>query len=178
MDQKFKVMASKSLYAGRYIELVEEELELPNGTLITRPVVKHNGAVVILPQDGDGSLLLVKQYRHAPRATLLEFPAGTLEVGEAPAPCAKREIKEEVGYEASEWEDLGILYPAPGFCNEIQYCFFAKGLSPNKEEGDEDEVIEVVRMTVPQVEDAIRKGEMCDAKSLAVFMRARVKGLL
>lgn len=126
----------------------------------------------------DGALLMLKQYRHALRSSIFELPAGTLEAGEDPVVCAQREVREETGFGAKSIESLGIIHPAPGFCNEIQHLFFAKDLYLDPAPQDEDEVIEVVPMELSEVEQRILVGEITDAKTLAALYRAKLKGLL
>ena len=110
--------------------------------------------------------------------TLLEFPAGTLEPGEAPLECAKRELIEETGYRAEHWRALGITYPSPGYCDEQQHLFMATGLVPEHAAADEDEILEVKRLTVQEVERAIADGALVDAKSIAAYARAKLQGVL
>jgi ADP-ribose pyrophosphatase len=101
-----------------------------------------------------------------------------LEKGELPLACAKRELIEEVGHQANEMIDLGLLYPAPGFCDEIQHCFLARELTTAAQELDEDELIEVEQLTVNELEEAILKGTLCDSKTIALLTRARLRHLL
>jgi ADP-ribose pyrophosphatase len=109
-----EVLSSNVLHRYRIFAIVEQELRLPSGRTVVRQVVNHPGAVVIIPQLEDGRLVLIEQYRFAVGETLLEFPAGTLEPGEAPLDCAKRELIEETGYRADHWRALGITYlPTP-----------------------------------------------------------------
>ncbi len=177
MRKNIELIQTRSVYTGKVFSVSLDEVRLPGGGIVERAVVEHPGAVVILPQLEDGMLLLTYQYRHAVRDTLYEFPAGTLEAGETPRECAEREIKEEVGHRATKWVELGSLYPAPGFCNEKQHCFFASGLFPEVVSGDEDEIIEVKKMSVDEVQKLIIDGQMVDAKSIAIFFRAKVRGL-
>jgi ADP-ribose pyrophosphatase len=121
-------------------------------------VVKHPGAVVIIAQLEDGRLMLIERSRFAVGETLLEFPVGTLEPGEAPLTCARRELSEETGYRADHWRALGIMYPSPGYCDEKHYLFVTTRLGPEHAAGDEDEIIEVKRLTVQEVEGAIADG--------------------
>ena len=166
------------LKQGRTFRFVEQEILRPDGRIATIDKVEHPGAVVILPVDQDGQVILLKQFRPALMQTIYEFPAGTLEPGEPPGLCARRELAEEIGKAAARWEDLGLLYPAPGFCDEVQHCYFASGLSDARGEMDEDEMIEPVRMTVAEIEAAMAGGEIRDGKSLAIFWRARLAGLI
>ena len=178
MENPVRVISSKLIYKGRTFDLVERELQYPNGKLFKRAIVEHSGAVVFIPQCQDGSLLLVRQYRAALSCTILEFPAGTLEQGEDPLECAKRESAEEVGHSAAEWLGLGAIYPSPGICSEVQHCYLARELATCQLEGDEDELIQVEKFSVKEVEDLILNGGLVDAKSLAIFTLARFKGFL
>lgn len=157
---------------------VDEERYQGDAGEFTRYSVRHPGAAVFLPVTSDGKLLLVKQYRASIGVSLLEAPAGTLDPNESPLECAKREIQEEVDMKAEEWTDLGELYPAPGFCDEKQYLFLAKGLSPSSLPGDEDEDIEVVEISASEVEQAIAEGAILDGKTIALFARAKWRSLI
>jgi len=126
----------------------------------------------------DGRILFIEQYRHSLRKTILELPAGTLEIGEAPFVCAQREITEEVGMQASEWHSLGELYPAPGFSDEKQYLFVGRGLSECRGTPDEDEIIKVVSLSLTEVDECVLSGRLCDAKSISLVTKARLMGLL
>lgn len=165
-------------FAGRIFSVVQVEQVLPNGQIAQRDLVRHPGAVVMLPQTSSGRLLLVRQYRAAIDKQLLEFPAGTLEVGEEPLDCAQRELQEEVKFRAQIWQSLGILYPAPGFCDELQHLFYATGLVAASLPCDDDEHISVEEYSVSQVEAAITDGALCDSKSIAIFYRAKLSGVL
>jgi ADP-ribose pyrophosphatase len=170
-----KIIDSSTAYKGNYITVAEETVELPSGKQLIRGCVKHKGAVVIIPYLDENTFLLVRQYRVPIRAWLLEFPAGTLEVGEPPLECAKRELIEETGYEAKTWISIGIQYPAPGFCDEVQHIFVAKDLSPKTAEKDEDEIIEVVAVGVGEFKGMVRLGEIADAKTVCVWARMQAK---
>lgn len=176
MGKKFKVLRSEVVYQGPAFDVRHDRLEIAPGQEIVRSVVVHPGAVVIVPKTASGKLLLINQYRHPVGATVLEFPAGTLEAGEKPLTAAKREIREETGYAANRWQEMGILYPTPGFCDEVQYLFVAEDLTHSPAKGDEDEVIEVVELTSAEVEKRIDAGELIDAKSISAFTKAKIKG--
>ena len=173
-----EVLSTKILQRYRIFAIVEQALRLPSGRTVVRQVVQHPGAVVIIPQLADGRLILIAQYRFAVRETLLEFPAGTLESGEAPLECARRELIEETGYRAEHWRALGVTYPLPGYCDEQQHLFMATGLVPEHAAADEDEIIEVKGLTVQEVERAIAEGTLVDAKSIAAYARAKLQGVL
>ena len=173
-----EALSAHVLHRYRIFAIAEQALRLPSGRAAVRQVVQRPGAVVIIPQLEDGRLMLIAQYRFAVGATLLEFPAGTLEPGEAPLDCARRELIEETGYRADHWRALGILYPSPGYCDEKQYLFVVTGLAPEHAAGDDDEMIEVKRLTVQEVERIIADGALVDAKSSAAYARAKLQGVL
>src|SRR5689334_11803161 len=106
-------LKTKLIKQGRTFRFVEQEVERPDGRRVTVDKVEHPGAVVILPKDNDGRLVLLRQFRPALGQIIYEFPAGTLEKGEPPARCAERELAEEIGKKAARWEPLGTLLPAP-----------------------------------------------------------------
>jgi len=166
------------VYSGRKLSITREEISFPTGKIVSRDIVRHPGAVVIIPQQADEAFLLLRQFRFALGCEILEFPAGTLELHEPPLNCAQREIREEVKHSATNWTPLGEFYPAPGFCDEIQHGFLARNLSLAPKEQDEDEVFSVVKMTRIEVEKAILSGALRDNKSIAVFYRAILLGLI
>jgi ADP-ribose pyrophosphatase len=178
MNTEVRILESTLLVQGKKFDVVREKIRTPNGKTTERETVIHPGAAVFLPQLSNGDLVLVRQYRHALRRTQLEIPAGTLDPGEDGITCARREIREETGYEAREWLDVGIMYPAPGFCNEVHHCFIARDLVPAAQNLDDDEIIQVERMSIPSFQAAVASGEIVDAKTIALFYRAKLKGLL
>lgn len=178
MNNKYQKLSSESVFNGLVFKIIRDHVELPSGKQIYRDTLLHPGAIVVLPKLKDDKLVLVRQYRHSIGREILEFPAGTLEAGEKPELCVQRELREEIGYGAEKIKALGCNYPTPGFCDELQYFFFAEGLFPEKLEGDEDEVIEVEELKISEVEKLIANGEFMDGKSMAIFLRARLLGLI
>lgn len=170
------LIGSQQVYRGRVVGLRVDEIEIAPGTNVRREVVEHSGAVVIVPVTDAGEILWVRQYRYAAGKELLELPAGTLEEGEQPEACARRELIEEVGFAAATWKSLGGFYSAPGFCQEYLYAFMASGLSEQHADGDEDEDIEVVKLSLEESLALVDAGEIVDAKSLAalhLYLRKR-----
>ncbi len=140
--------------------------------------IRHPGAVVVLPINHEGRVLLVRQFRPSVRRILIEAPAGALEGIEPPEIAAQRELQEETGYAAQNLKNMGILYPTPGFCDEVQHLFFATDLIFKPLEADPDEEIDVLPYSISELDEQIRSGALCDGKTLAIVMKARILGLL
>jgi ADP-ribose pyrophosphatase len=162
---RVRVIESRTVYRGRTINLRVERVEV-NGKEVIREVVEHRGASVIVPVREDGKLVLVRQYRRAVDDVLLEFPAGTLEPGEDPESCAKRELLEETGHEALTVERLASIYPAPGYASEVMHIFLARARPAGKNSPEVDEEIEVVLVDIDELLERIRAGEVRDAKTV------------
>lgn len=135
----------------------------------------HAGAVAIIAIDDEDNLYLVRQYRKPLERTLIEVPAGTLEAGENPLDCARRELEEETGMKAAHWERLISYYSAPGFCNEILHIFLATGLHAGSTHPDQDEFVELVTMPLLQAYKAVAKGEIVDGKSIIAIQMVQLK---
>ena len=163
----FRVEAEREIFKGRVIRLVNRDLVLPNGRNTTYSIVEHPGAVAIVPVFENGDVILLKQFRPSIGAEIYEIPAGTLEEGEAPLATAKREIVEETGFKARSWEKIAEFYTAPGFCTELMHVFVAKGLSPAHAEGDADEILKPIRMSLAKALEMVRRKKVRDAKSIA-----------
>lgn len=165
-------------YQGKRLNLRNDFVDCGLDSPVCREVVEHPGAVVILPVLDDGNLLMIEQYRHPIETFLFEFPAGTLEKNESPEDCASRELVEETSMRASKLESLGIVYPAPGFCNEVQYLFVAHGLTPEQGTTDPGEVIETRAMHISEIKKAIGEGRITDSKSISILYRAFLRGFV
>ncbi len=169
----------KVIHQWKRISLIEEQVTLPNGKCIEHTTIQHPGAAVILPLTDTGKVVLVHQFRPSLNKWLLELPAGTKENEETPLACAERELEEETGYSAMHFKPLGQVTPLAGFCDEIQYLFVAKKLSKTQRyECDDDEVIEVVELTIEELESKIISGDISDAKTIACLSKAKLCGYL
>lgn len=136
-------------------------------------MVDHPGAAATLVVK-DGQVLLVEQYRPAAGRKMLEIPAGTIDRSEPPLGCARRELQEETGYSAEDWESLGHIYPTPGYTNEVLHLFYASGLTKGEQHLDPGEDINVRWIPLEKVEEMIDQGEINDAKTIiAVFKYLR-----
>jgi ADP-ribose pyrophosphatase len=163
----------RELYAGKYLALRLDTVADADGKDHSREVVVHPGAVAIVPLLDDGRVLLVRQYRHAAGEICLELPAGTLDraddgAAEEPTLAARRELTEETGYRAAEWQTLGSFFTAPGFATELMHLYVARGLSPVEGYAgpDTDERLDVVPLPWQEALAMAERGEIRDAKTL------------
>jgi ADP-ribose pyrophosphatase len=145
---------------------------LPNGRSVRLDIVRHPGASAVVPFVSDRDVLLIRQYRHAAAGTILEIPAGKLDPGETPEACAARELAEETGQQTQRLEKLGWIWTTPGFTDERIHLFAAFELTPVPPQLDDDEIIEVVRMSIDDALDHVWRGELVDAKSIVALMHA------
>lgn len=173
---RFTQLSARTLRRCRTFTLDDERWRGPDGREFRRQTVVHPGAVAVVPFDHRGELLLIRQFRAAARGWLLEFPAGTLEPGEAPLACARRELREETGFAARRWRRLGSIYTAPGFCTEVIHLFAARELRPAPLEQDADEWIEVVPMRLQAAMRAVRTGRIRDGKTLSALLHLQLLG--
>lgn len=163
----------KHIFKGRVIDVGTEDVTLPSGLTVILDVIKHPGAALVVPLDGD-RVTLIRQWRHCAGGWLWECPAGTLNPGETPEECARREVVEEAGVAAGRLDHAGFIFTAPGFCDEKIHIFIARDLSAVETRRDEDEVITEVR-AVPYEEclSMVARNEIQDAKTLAGLIHAR-----
>lgn len=165
-------VGSRQIYNGKIVQLHVDEVELPNGNRATREVVEHSDAVVIVPIDAKGNVLLVRQYRYPIANDLLEAPAGGMDGDEEPHEAAQRELQEEIGFASERLEYLGKFWSAPGFCTELMHAFVARNLVPSQLPPDDDESIIVERYPLDSVRSMIRDGLIVDAKTIAAYWMA------
>ncbi len=159
-------IGSRLLHEGRHFSFLQDEVELPSGRRTKRDIVRHPGAVAIVPILPDGRIVLVRQYRYAAGRSLLEIPAGTLEIGEDLRKCAGRELREETGYEAEEMGHLLSCYMAPGYSSEVIHYYAARGLRYVGDDQEPDENIKTEIFTLDQIVSMIRENEIEDAKTI------------
>ena len=167
-----------TLHRGRVFNLIRENVTLDNGVTTDMEFVEHPGATAIIPMLNESRVLLLKQYRHSLRQYIWEIPAGTLDPQESIMNCAKRELIEETGYSARQWQKLGEITPVPGYSDERIHIFLATDLQPAEQNLDTDEIINVHDVGFSEAIEMIEKGEIQDAKSIAGLYLAlnRLKG--
>ena len=164
---KYKLLKSEIRFRGKVFDHQVDEIEYENGNKGIREIAIHPGGAVVVPVKDDGKIILVKQLRYPLQKKLIELPAGKLDKGEDPLVCATRELEEETGYKAKDIKKLGEIYTAPGYCTEILHIYSAKGLTPgnhNREDGEHG--MEILELSLTEIEKMISKGEITDAKTI------------
>jgi ADP-ribose pyrophosphatase len=162
---------SKKVFSGRVFNVSVDTIREADRTYI-REVVHHPGSAVILPAFDDGTIALVKQYRHPAVKYLLELPAGTLNDQEPPEVGAARELEEELGVVAGNLEKLSEFFVSPGFCEEKMWLYLATDLRETTQRLEDDEFLEVVRLPVDRALQMITEGEIEDAKTIIGLLLA------
>lgn len=166
-----KILSSEKVFEGRVFNVTVDTVSEGEITY-QREVVHHNGSAVIVPVFDDGTVALVKQYRHPAVRYLLEAPAGTLAKGEQPEIGAARELKEELGLVAARLEKLSEFFVSPGFCEEKMWVYLAAELSEGEQALEDDEILDVVRLPIADALEMITSGEIQDAKTIIGLMLA------
>ena len=171
MAQTPELLDSKQAFSGRIFKVTVDTVREDDKTYV-REVVHHSGSAVILPAFDDGTIALVRQYRHPAVRYLLELPAGTLDDNERPEEGAARELEEELGLIAGRMEKLSEFFVSPGFCEEKMWLYLATELTETAQRLEEDEMIEVVRLPIERALQMITDGGIEDAKTIIGLMLA------
>lgn len=174
--QGFRRLSETTQFEGWRITVTNATFEAPDGKEFTRDIVRHPGAVAVVPVTDRGTALLVRQYRGPIERELLEIPAGTRDVdGEAPEQTGRRELTEEAGVRARDMRLIATVYNSPGFCDEETLVYLATGLEDAEPEraGEEERYMEVVEVALDKVDELITSGELCDAQTVIGLLLAR-----
>ena len=169
----FELIRSETLLQGRAFKIRRDHLKTPDGRDTKFEIIEHGGSVIIIPVDSDGNIHFVRQYRQAAGIDLLELPAGTRDDDEPYEACAAREIREETGMEAGKLQKVGEFYLAPGYSTEFMAVYLATELKYNPLEADDDEFLEVEKISIQKAFEMAGNGEIPDAKSLAALLLAK-----
>lgn len=167
-----KKIKSEKIFDGKIVKLFVDDVELPNGRISKREIVRHPGAVCVVPVTDDGCVIMVRQFRYPFASVLLEVPAGKLEYGEDPLSAVRRELSEESGVEAENIEYIGKLYTTVAIFDEQIHMYLATGLTFRKSHPDEDEFLEVVKIPLNTLVRMIMDGEIPDAKTQIAILKA------
>lgn len=162
----------KIIHQGRVGVFGLETVTLPNGLEVTLEILRHPGAAAVLPLHEDGTVTLIRQYRHAGGGMIIEIPAGKLDPGESPEEAAGRELEEEAGLRAGKVLPLIALKTTPAFTDEVIHLYLATQLEPVPAAPEADEVIQVLRLPLSEALTWIRSGRITDGKTVVALLMA------
>jgi ADP-ribose pyrophosphatase len=166
MDMRRKVVSTDILYSNKIFNLKIQKISMGK-RILSRALIEHPGSVAIVPFIDESCIVIIRQYRYPIKNDLIELPAGTLEGNEKPIECAKRELEEETGYTARNICEIGSLYLAPGYSNELIHIFIADNLHFKGQHTDFDEMIRVEKKDIYILLEEIKRNQFgCDAKTV------------
>ncbi len=154
------------VYDGPFLKVTSDRVSLPDDSVTFREYIKHPGAVVILALFDDGRVLLERQFRYPLGRVFIEFPAGKIDPGETTLACAKRELQEETGYTATDWQFITTIHNAIAYSDEHLDLFVARGLTAGERKLDDGEFLETFTSTVPEMLEMVRSGVITDVKTI------------
>jgi ADP-ribose pyrophosphatase len=159
-------VSSKTVYRGKLLHVLEDEVRLPNGRSARREYIRHPGAAVMVPMPDPETVVLVRQFRYPLGRHFYEMPAGKIDPGEETLATAKRELLEECGYEAAEWRHMATIHPCIGYADERMELYLARQLRDVGRTPDEDEFLERVTMSFAEALRWVKEGTITDQKTV------------
>lgn len=178
MDQHLKEtrIDGETVYDGHFLKVQRDRVALPDGKITAREYIKHPGAVVILPLLDDGTVLMERQFRYPLDRVFIEFPAGKIDAGEDTLACAKRELEEETGYTASEWQFVSTIHNAIAYSDEHLELYLARGLTAGPAKLDDGEFLETFTATIDDLLSWVRDGRITDVKTvIGIFWLDKIR---
>ena len=167
-----KKVDSEEIFKGHVVHLFHDNITLPNGKPATREVIRHVGAVAIVPMTDDGKVIVERQFRYPLNQVITEIPAGKLDSkAEDHLAAAKRELEEETGIVADEWIELGDYYPVAAYSDEVITIYLAKGLHQGTRHLDEDEFLNIAEVSLDELVEDIMQGKIPDGKTQVAIMK-------
>ena len=166
-------VSSELIFDGIVLHLYRDIIEQSTGQRAVREIIRHNGAVCVIPINDKGEVVCVKQYRYAHAKTMLEVPAGKLDSkDEIPEEAARRELREETGMTCKTLTPIGKMYGSPAILDEVVHMYLAEGLTEGECDPDEDEILEPLLIPLDELVRMVMEGEICDAKTQIAILKA------
>lgn len=175
MTYEEKTISSERIYEGKILNLRKDKVYVVGDNTSYREIVEHPGGVGIAAITENKGMLMVKQFRKAAEAVVLEIPAGTREPGEDPMITGMRELREETGYTAEKFERLASYYSSIGYSTEMIFIYMATGLTPGETEFDDNEAIETYEYPIEELKKMVDEGEIIDGKTITAILLAAAK---
>lgn len=172
MHLEEKTLSSETIYEGVIFTVKKDSAELENGTVARRDIILHSGGVCVIPVTENNEIFMVRQYRYPFHEITCEVPAGKLNKGENHAECGKRELLEETGCTCSEYIYLGEMYPTPAYNSEITHMYLARGLEYQKQNPDDDEFLDVIKIPLEKALQMVMDNEIKDGKTQLIILKA------
>lgn len=164
---------SEEIFDGYILHLFKDTIALPNGKSATREVIRHVGAVAVVPITDDGKVIVERQFRYPLDSVITEIPAGKLDSKEEDRlSAAKRELEEETGITAAEWINLGDYHPAAAYCDELITIYLARGLTQGERHLDEDEFLNTMQVDLNELVKDVMDGKITDGKTQVAILKA------
>ena len=164
---------SEEIFDGFILHVFKDTVQLPNGHPATREVIRHIGAVGVVPVTDDGKVIVERQFRYPLNRVITEIPAGKLDsFTEDRLSAAKRELEEETGYTAKEWIEIGDYYPTPAYCDERITLYLARGLTQGQRHLDEDEFLNFEAVPLEELLEDVMAGRITDGKTQVAILKA------
>jgi len=161
------IISSQQIYNGHTLKLRIDTVEKDDGKTANREIIERSDCVAVVVLDSNDNAILVRQFRKAVNKTLLEIPAGGIDLGEQPIDTVRRELQEEIGLLPHKIDKLGGFYAAPGYSSEYLYLYLATYLENSQLTAEDTDSIEIVKVPLSQIPHLIASEEICDAKSIA-----------
>ena len=167
---------SETIYDGKILKLNKDIVKLPNNSTTCREIIHHPGACCVVAIDQNKDILMVRQFRYAINGPLLEIPAGKLDVfGESPLLAAKRELLEETGFEAKNWEEIGTIHTSAGYCDEKIHLYVATQIRKTSDLNlDMDEFLTVEKYNLYEIVKKIMNCEITDSKTICAILKTKI----
>ncbi len=174
-----KQTSSEDIFDGVILHVKRDMVELSNGSAAVREVIRHIGAVCVIPVTDDNKVIMERQFRYPLNRVILEIPAGKLDApDENRLSAIRRELREETGYTADEWTELGDFHPAPAYSDEYITMYLARGLHKGERDLDDDEFLDVYAIPLSDLVQEVMEGRISDAKTqVCILKAARILGV-